>query len=217
MVSSPFITIMSIGSPITLSLFFFNPYTFLHVHWYRAVCQCRKRKRHGFDPWARKIPWRKAWQPTLIFLPGESHGQKSLAGCSPWGHRVQHNWSNLKCTHMRKSDYIFCRFPEPWTFLIVSPLSNVFLCLLYFLLVTGSEDFIILDKIVKTKFKHNSKVVLSLPTVLMGRYLLLAQLIDFCLEGTWNKLGSTAVIYFLLELIIQPSWRHVNIKKSSTS
>lgn len=85
---------------------------------------------------------------------------------------------------MRKSDYIFCRFPEPWTFLIISPLSNVFLYLLYFLLVAGSEDFIILDQIVKTKFKHNSKVVLSLPTILMGRYLLLAQLIDFCLEGT---------------------------------
>ena len=32
-----------------------------------------------------KIPWRKAWQPTPVFLPGEPHGQRSLAGCSPWG------------------------------------------------------------------------------------------------------------------------------------
>ena len=39
-----------------------------------------------FDPWVRKIPWRRAWQPTLVLLPRESHGQKSLAGCSPEGH-----------------------------------------------------------------------------------------------------------------------------------
>ena len=38
-------------------------------------------------PWVRKIPWRREWQPTPIFLPGESHGQRSLAGYSPWGHR----------------------------------------------------------------------------------------------------------------------------------
>ena len=34
----------------------------------------------SFDPWVRKIPWRRAWQPTPVFLPGESHGQRSLAG-----------------------------------------------------------------------------------------------------------------------------------------
>ena len=38
-------------------------------------------------PWIRKIPWRRAWQPTSVFLPGESHGQRSLAGYSPWGHK----------------------------------------------------------------------------------------------------------------------------------
>ena len=37
-------------------------------------------KRHGFNPWVGKIPWRRAWQPTPVFLPGESHGQRSLAG-----------------------------------------------------------------------------------------------------------------------------------------
>ena len=41
--------------------------------------------RLGFDPWIGKIPWREAWQPTPVFLPGESHGQRSLAGYSPWG------------------------------------------------------------------------------------------------------------------------------------
>ena len=38
----------------------------------------------GFDAWVGKIPWRRKWQPTVL-LPGESHGQRSLAGCSPWG------------------------------------------------------------------------------------------------------------------------------------
>ena len=51
------------------------------------VAQCQKR-RHIFNPWVGKIPWRRKWQPTpVLFLPGESHGQRSLAGCSPWGHK----------------------------------------------------------------------------------------------------------------------------------
>ena len=44
------------------------------------ACQCRRCKRHGFDPWIRKSPWRVAWQPTPVFLPGESHGQRSPQG-----------------------------------------------------------------------------------------------------------------------------------------
>ena len=43
-------------------------------------------KRCGFDPWVGNMPWRRAWQPTPVFLPGESHGQRSLAGYSPRGH-----------------------------------------------------------------------------------------------------------------------------------
>ena len=38
-----------------------------------------------FEPWVRKIPWRRQWQPTPVFLPGESHGERSLASYSPWG------------------------------------------------------------------------------------------------------------------------------------
>ena len=48
--------------------------------------QCRRPKRCRFDPWVGKLPWRRKWQPAPIFLPGEFHGQRSLAGCSPWGH-----------------------------------------------------------------------------------------------------------------------------------
>ena len=56
-----------------------------------STCQCKRCKRHGFDPWVGKIPWRKAWQPTPVFLPWKSHGQ-SLVGFSPWGReRVRHD------------------------------------------------------------------------------------------------------------------------------
>ena len=44
-------------------------------------------KRHGFDPWVSKIPWRREWQPTPVFLPREYHGQRSLVGYSPWDHK----------------------------------------------------------------------------------------------------------------------------------
>ena len=44
--------------------------------------QCR---RSGFNPWVGKIPWRRAWQSTPVFLPGGSHRQRSLVGYSPWG------------------------------------------------------------------------------------------------------------------------------------
>ena len=45
-----------------------------------TTCQCKRHKRCRFDPWVRQIPWRRAWQPTPVLLPGESRGQ-SLVGC----------------------------------------------------------------------------------------------------------------------------------------
>ena len=56
-----------------------------------STCQCRrhrkhrKRKRFRFDPWVRKFPWSRKWQPTPVFLPEKFQGQRSLAGYSPWG------------------------------------------------------------------------------------------------------------------------------------
>ena len=47
------------------------------------ACQCRRHKRHRFDPCVRKIPWKRARQPIPVFMPGESHGQRSLVGYSP--------------------------------------------------------------------------------------------------------------------------------------
>ena len=54
-----------------------------------SACQRRRLKRPGFNPWVRKIPWRREWQPPPIFLPGESQGQRSLVGYSPRGCRVR--------------------------------------------------------------------------------------------------------------------------------
>ena len=50
-----------------------------------SIRQRRRHKSWGFDPWARKIPWRRKWQATPVFLPEKSHGQSSLGGYSPWG------------------------------------------------------------------------------------------------------------------------------------
>ena len=58
----------------------------------RTSCQCNRCR---FDPWVGKIPWRKKWQPTPEFLSGESHGLRSLAGYSPQGCRVGHNWAHM--------------------------------------------------------------------------------------------------------------------------
>ena len=51
-----------------------------------SACPCRRHKRHRFDPWVRKTPWRRKWQAAPVFLLGESHGQRNLAGYNPWDH-----------------------------------------------------------------------------------------------------------------------------------
>ena len=51
------------------------------------ICQCRRCKRCGFNPWVGKIPWRRKGQCIPVLLPGDSHRQRSLAGYSPWGHK----------------------------------------------------------------------------------------------------------------------------------
>ena len=61
----------------------------------QPTCQCRRHKKHRFDPCVGKIPRSRKWQPTLVFLPEKSHGQRSLADYSPWGcKKVGHNLVN---------------------------------------------------------------------------------------------------------------------------
>ena len=62
----------------------------------KSAGQHRRLERHKFDPWVRKIPWSRAQKPTPVLSPGESHGQRSLVGYSPWGHKesrqVGYDW-----------------------------------------------------------------------------------------------------------------------------
>ena len=53
----------------------------------KSTCHCRRHKRLKLDPWVGKIRWSTKWQPTLVGLPGKSHGQRSLVGYSPWGRK----------------------------------------------------------------------------------------------------------------------------------
>ena len=81
----------------TFALFSSSTLVNLRLPWWLSEkefsCQCRRR---WFDPWVRNIPWRRKWLPTQVFLPGKSHGQKSLVGYSPWGcKKVRYDWTTL--------------------------------------------------------------------------------------------------------------------------
>ena len=68
----------------------------------------------GFDPWVRKIPWRREWLPIPVFLPREFHGQKSLVGYRPWGCKESDTTEQLK-HHM--SFYMGLEYPRIWAFM----------------------------------------------------------------------------------------------------
>ena len=84
------------------------------------TCQWWRHKRCGFEPWVRKIPWRRKRQPTPVFLSGESHGQNSLVGYSLWDRRVGHDWSNL--THTKALDLSYDTLPITLLILATWPL-----------------------------------------------------------------------------------------------
>ena len=69
-----------------LSIFTLIMFTRGLPRWHSAkelTCQCKRYKKCRFNPWVGKIPWKRAWQPTPVFLPGESHGQRSLLDYGP--------------------------------------------------------------------------------------------------------------------------------------
>ena len=73
-----------------------------------SACLCRRCKRCGFNPWVGKIPWSRKWQPTPLFLSGNFHGQKNLAGCSPWGRKEsRHDWAGTHTCNVHSSHCIF--------------------------------------------------------------------------------------------------------------
>ena len=65
------------------------------------ACRCRRPKRCRFDPWVGTIHWRRAWQPTPVFLPGRSQAQRSLVGYSPLGHRELVTTEATQHAHIR--------------------------------------------------------------------------------------------------------------------
>ena len=71
------------------------------------ACQCRRCKSTGLIPGSGRFPWRKAWQPTPGFLPGKSHGQRSLEGQSPRSHRASDTTEVTQPACM-KACYMMC-------------------------------------------------------------------------------------------------------------
>ena len=91
----------------------------LVAQWKEPTCQCR---RHRFDPCSGKIPWRRKWQPTPVFLPGEPPGQKSLSCYSPQGHKeswlsdwMQCNWKVDFQESLDLGSAVIKNSPSLWT------------------------------------------------------------------------------------------------------
>ena len=99
-----------------------SPYLFKVAPWFsvgfpggsvgkESACNSRDVGEHEFNPRLRNIPWRRTWQPTPIFLPGESHGQRSLAGYCPWGDKELDTTEATKHTGTWFSIVTFRVFP----------------------------------------------------------------------------------------------------------
>ena len=85
------------------------------------VVMCLQCRKPGFDPWVRKMPWRREWLPTPVLLPGESHGQRNLAGYSPWVHKESNmiEQRTLSLSFSQPSEKIqYCKFQNIITFYI---------------------------------------------------------------------------------------------------
>ena len=112
-----FASLFHLEPPVFFGVVFFFSFLYLWVYFCLAIysclnfpggssgkestCQCRRWRRSGFSPWVGKIPWRRKWQPTPVFLPGEAYGQRSLAGYSPWGHKESDMTEAAEHTCMR--------------------------------------------------------------------------------------------------------------------
>ena len=82
--------------------------------WLRQQRICLQCRRPVFNPWIRKIPWRREWQPTPVFLPGESRGQRSLVGYTLWG-----------CKELDMTEWLTHTCLPSWSFLVQTSLFCV--------------------------------------------------------------------------------------------
>ena len=85
-----------------------------------SACQCRRHRRHGFNPWVRKIPWRRKWQSTPVSMPENSHEQRSLAGYCLWGHKEPDMTEQLRTNRSDNSNCFLIR---------LSVLGNIYVLL----------------------------------------------------------------------------------------
>ena len=75
---------------------------------------CLQRGRPRFSIWVRKIPWRSEWLPTPIYLPGESHGQRSLAGYNPWSCKEVDTTEQFTLFHIASKALLFPHHLKPF-------------------------------------------------------------------------------------------------------
>ena len=94
----------------------------------------QETEKTQFYPWVGKIPWRRAWQPTPVFLFGESHGQRSLEVYSPWGLKEPDTADRLS-THAGRTKFGLG---------LMSPLVCLALCKSFFFFFTCTHCFIFL-------------------------------------------------------------------------
>ena len=94
--------------------------------WLRGYSVCPQCGRSGFNPWVRKIPWRRKWQPTPIFLPEESHGRRSLVGYSLWGHKESDTTEQLHFSYTHTHTRYLSHLSD-------FHLSSPYLCFVYLL------------------------------------------------------------------------------------
>ena len=74
-----------------------------------SSCQFLRCRRHGFNSWVRKIPWRRKERLTPVFLPGKFHGQRSLGGYSPWGHKQSNMTEGLSARTQTHTPTLVCQ------------------------------------------------------------------------------------------------------------
>ena len=102
--------------------FFFLPHHRL-LWWLsgkESACQSRRCRRHRFDPWVSKILWSRKWQPTPVFLPVKSHGQRSLEGYSPNGPKESDTSKQLSAHII----HMACRILVLWSGIQPGPCSE---------------------------------------------------------------------------------------------
>ena len=148
-----------------------------------STCQCR---RHKFNPWIRKIPWRRKWKPTPVFLPGKSHGQRHLTGYSPRG-RKESDMTEHAHTHARARTHTHTR----------THIASLALCLCFFpfnYLAISSKAHpksttTISSKYSFTHFRAHFDLTPFLPCLLLLFFFLLNTVVFVCAQ--WQSLRGT--------------------------